>query len=472
MVDREMPKQCEKCGCATLRQDEDVLDTWFSSWLWPFSVFGWPEDTTDVKRFYPTSSLVTGPDIIFFWVARMIMAGLEFKGDIPFRNVYFTSIIRDDQGRKLSKSLMNSPDPLDVIATYGADALRFTITYIAPVGQDIRYSNEKCELGRNFTTKLWNVGRFRLRQGALSGQWRDVRDIGGDQLRLDERWILARTNAVIGSVTGALERFDFHEFSHTLYEFVWNEFCDWYLESAKSVFSAPDRVQERETVLRVFDHVFGVILRLLHPVMPFVTEELFQQMGFIGPEASIMTDVWPTAVDASQLTAWGATREPMTFVENKFALVTGVRNVKANYRIPLTTRVDVLFTPASPTIAAFLAEDVDAFRAMAFVGDLRIDGGGENSPVHGPSAMVVSSLGTARIPLAGLIDVDAEVGRLQKQQKELAAYAAAVRGKLANAGFVSRAPAAVVEGERGKLSDTEAQLQRIAVQLQAMEQSR
>ena len=249
VVAKGMPEKCPKCGCTHLTQEEDVLDTWFSSWLWPFSTFGWPENTADLKAFYPTQTLVTGPDIIFFWVARMIMAGIEFMGDIPFKDVYFTSIIRDEKGRKMSKSLGNSPDPLDVISTYGADALRFTVIYIAPVGQDIRYSNEKCEIGRNFANKIWNVVRFRLMQGPVTSAKPTLDNLG--TLRPDDQWILASLNQAIKGVTDGLANFRFNEVSKILYEFIWSKFCDWYLESCKPVFNGGDAAQ-KQTVLRLF----------------------------------------------------------------------------------------------------------------------------------------------------------------------------------------------------------------------------
>ncbi|MBQ6352754.1 MAG: valine--tRNA ligase, partial [Lentisphaeria bacterium] len=258
------------------RQEEDVLDTWFSSWLWPFSIMGWPEKTSELKRFYPTVDLVTGPDIIFFWVARMIMAGEEFMGDIPFRNVYFTSIIRDDKGRKLSKSLGNSPDPLEVIAEYGADALRFSIVYIAPVGMDIRYSNDKCEIGRNFANKLWNACRFRQMQGDVTGY---ARQLPAGELSADERWMLAKLDAAVATIEDELKKFRFHTAAHALYDLVWSDFCDWFVEAEKRPFRAGGADKER--ALAVLDYTLFTILKLLHPFMPFITEELAHRMGFV-----------------------------------------------------------------------------------------------------------------------------------------------------------------------------------------------
>jgi valyl-tRNA synthetase len=465
VVDRAPPPRCPKCGGADLRQDEDVLDTWFSSWLWPFSVFGWPEDNPDLRRFYPTHALVTGPDIIFFWVARMIMAGIEFMGDVPFRDVYFTSIIRDDKGRKLSKSLNNSPDPLDVMALYGTDALRFTIIYIAPVGQDIRYSNDKCEIGRNFATKLFNAARFRARQGPLAPDWAHLDGLAAADLRPDDRWALARTAAVVETVTGALERFDFHEVAHVLYDFVWSDFCDWYLESAKAVFNA-GTAEQGARVRRVFDYAFGVILRLLHPVMPFLTEELYHQAGYVPEAGSILTAPWPQPLSAARRAELGATLEQVEVVQEKFALISALRNVKANYGIPLTRRIPVVLVPADPARGAFLRADSPSIAALAFAAGVEVQ---DAFTPDGPCAVCVTAAGTAYIPLAGLVDVQAEQERLAKRAAELEAYVAGIRRKLDNESFVRRAPADVVAGERAKLADAEDQAARVRLQLDALQ---
>ncbi|MEI8078210.1 MAG: valine--tRNA ligase [bacterium] len=465
VVGHAAPAACPKCGGTAFHQDPDVLDTWFSSWLWPFSVFGWPQENLDLKTFYPTNTLVTGPDIIFFWVARMIMSGLEFRGEVPFHDVYFTSIIRDDQGRKLSKSLNNSPDPLDVIATYGADALRFTIIYIAPVGQDIRYSNDKCELGRNFATKLWNVARFRQRFGARSPAWRNLDGLDAAALRPDDAWILRRADDTAHALTGALDRFDFHEYTHTLYEFVWSEFCDWYLESAKAVFNSGNEAA-KAIVLRVFDHVLSQVLRLLHPVMPFITEELWHQLGFGAADEFLVNTAWPVPEAAGLLDRLGATAETAVRVREKFELVSAIRNVKANYKLSLTTRVKVVLVPADAARGDFLRRDQASLQALAFAESVEVREHFDPAGA-GPCAAAVGGAGTAYVPLAGLIDVAAETARLEKQAGELRKFIAGIEGKLGNAGFVSRAPEAVVAGERAKLADAQEQLHRVTQQMQS-----
>jgi len=461
VVARAAPTSCPTCNGTEFRQDEDVLDTWFSSWLWPFSVFNWPEASPELKRFYPTDTLVTGPDIIFFWVARMIMAGLEFMGDIPFRDVYFTSIIRDDSGRKMSKSLNNSPDPIDVVNTYGADALRFTIIYIAPVGQDIRYSNEKCEIGRNFANKIWNAVRFRLRQGPLSPDWETLRGLRAADLRPDDRWILARLNATVRATTRGLEGFRFNDVARVLYEFMWNDFCDWYLESAKAVFNRDDAASKART-LRVFDHAMGMFLRLLHPIMPFVTDELSHQMGFVEPGGSIMLSLWPKPFPAATARRLGATEETVRRTAARFELIRSVRNVRAQYLIPDGRRIAVVIVPTDEATGAFLREDTVSLQSLLYASAIEIRAEGQP---EGPCGVAVSELGTAYVPLAGAIDLEAERARLRKQQDETTGFIAACQKKLANENFVNKAPKDVVERERTRLGELEERLGRVREQL-------
>ena len=461
VVAKGMPEKCPKCGCTHLVQEEDVLDTWFSSWLWPFSTFGWPDNTADLKAFYPTQTLVTGPDIIFFWVARMIMAGIEFMGDIPFKDGYFTSIIRDEKGRKVSKSLGNSPDPLDVIATYGADALRFTVIYIAPVGQDIRYSNEKCEIGRNFANKIWNVVRFRLMQGPVTSAKPTLDNLGA--LRPDDQWILASLNQAIKEVTDGLANFRFNEVSKVLYEFIWSKFCDWYLESCKPVFNGGDAAQ-KQTVLRLFDYCVATFLKLLHPIMPFVTDELYHQMGFATADDSIMMTEWPAAIPEDVLNGYGATQAAEDDAEAKFELIRAIRAVRANYGIATSKALDMVVAPANDEMHEFLKRDEASFKALVNAGDLKFVPGYQP---EGPSGVAVSTAATAYIPLAGIVDLDAEKKRLEKQEAELAKYVGVVEKKLSNEKFVSKAPADVVAQERAKLAEAQEKLARVREQMKA-----
>jgi valyl-tRNA synthetase len=449
----ETPEEAGKAG--SWRQDEDVLDTWFSSWLWPFSIMGWPEETKEQEFFYPTDDLVTGPDIIFFWVARMIMAGIEFKGQIPFKNVYFTSIIRDEKGRKLSKSLGNSPDPLDVIKTYGADALRFSIIYMAPLGQDILYSNDKCEIGRNFANKLWNASRFRSMQGECSR----ASDIAGivnkfDSLAVsDNRWILTRLVQVTESVNKALDGFRFHEAVHSLYEFVWSEFCDWYIEAAKQVFSDEDK---RGDTLAVLDFTLFSILKLLHPFMPFVTEELAHQLGFLSEDESITETEYPNAEVLKG--SIGIDEDLLRGMDAKFAVVRAGRNLRATYNIPPSKKLAYYFMPAEKRYEDFLTVEIGSISKLMRAGEFSVDS--EYTPDKGTPS-IVTDAGTLFMPLEGLVDPEAERKKLEKQKSELEGWIKASKAKLSNENFVSRAPEQVVSDARAKLAEMEEKLARV-----------
>ncbi len=435
------------------RQEEDVLDTWFSSWLWPFSIMGWPQETPELKYFYPTCDLVTGPDIIFFWVARMIMAGCEFMQDIPFRNVYFTSIIRDEQGRKLSKSLGNSPDPLDVIATYGADALRFTIVYIAPVGLDIRYSNEKCEIGKTFANKLWNACRFRQMQGDTSPEYHTLSEASKAGLSGDERWMLAKLDEAIESINTALVEFRFHSAAHEVYELVWTSFCDWFIEAEKVPMRAGG--QEKERALAVLDYALFRILRLLHPFMPFVTEELAHQMGFVADGNSIMYESYPERDSWANIDSMELER-----IDGKFELVRGGRFLKASYGLPDGKKVRFYIKAADSVALEFLRGQEASLKSLLNAESIELSQEDFNSVALGVAPSKVCRLGTICLPLAGLIDIAAERSKLEKQKKELEGWIASSRAKLSNEKFVSRAPAQVVADARLKLTEMEEKLMR------------
>jgi valyl-tRNA synthetase len=465
VVAREMPTACPECHTHEFSQEEDVLDTWFSSWLWPFSVFGWPEKNDELKHFYPTDALVTGPDIIFFWVARMIMAGLEFMDEVPFKDVYFTSIIRDDTGRKLSKSLNNSPNPLDVIDTYGADALRFSMIYIAPSGQDIRYSNEKCEIGRNFANKIWNAARFRRNYGEVTPGWNDLSDLSAADLRPDDQWIIARLDTISTDITNALKGFGFHEMTHTLYEFVWNEFCGWYLESAKAVLNSDDE-KLKTSVLRVFDHAFSTCLRLLHPVMPFITEELYHHLGFIAEEESIMLAAWPEPLDEASNARLGTSKRIVDLVAAKFDLIRAVRNVRAAYKVAPGKKILISIVATSSEAKAFFQEDLISLQTLLNASSVDVC---DVYAQEGPKGVAVSALGTAYVPLAGLLDLQEERNRLNKQADEVRAFMQKTQNKLANEKFVSRAPEDVVNREKSLLQEQTKTLARLQEQLEALQ---
>jgi valyl-tRNA synthetase len=435
---RTDPSACVRCGSAQIRQDPDVLDTWFSSWLWPFSTMGWPAETPTLRRFYPTDTLVTAADIIFFWVARMVMAGYEFMGDCPFRDVYFNSIVRDTQGRKMSKSLGNSPDPLQVIDTYGADALRFTIVSLAPVGQDVRFGAEKTEFGRNFANKVWNAARFALMNlgDTAVAPWPDGALPPG--LGLPDRWILSRLDAAIADTRAALAAYRFNDAATTLYRFIWGEFCDWYLELVKPALYGEDAAAKdavRRTLLTVLDH----IMRLLHPFMPFVTEEIWQALPMQRPVASVMIAPYPQVSGAWRDAAAEATAAAL------IGAVTAIRNLRAELGIAPSTELAVRVAAGGHTERVRALEGY--VTALARVRTLEILPDGTR-PSGEPSAMV-DGVGEVFMPLVG-VDAAAVRQRLEKDLAKVAKELGGVEAKLGRADFVDKAPEEIVMKEREK----------------------
>ncbi len=424
------------------RQEEDVLDTWFSSWLWPFSIMGWPEETAELKYFYPTCDLVTGPDIIFFWVARMIMAGYECTGELPFKNVYFTSIIRDDLGRKLSKSLGNSPDPLDVIDTYGADALRFSIIYIAPVGMDIRYSNDKCEIGRNFANKLWNACRFRQMQGPVTADFRELSGMDQSKLTPDEKWMLFKLDEAIIMANTALNEYRFHFAVHEIYEVVWSDFCDWFIESSKIGLRHGGEAKAR--AIAVLDFVLFKILRLLHPFMPFITEELAHQMGFLSDEQTIMYESFPQPLSEKKMQCiMDKNVELLNMVDGKFQLIRSGRALKVNYNIPAGKKAAYYIKAFSPAGEAFLKSEIESIKFLLNADEVVV-ALEDYSATEGAAPSQMSNIGMIYLPLKGLIDVEAELKKLNEQQKQLEGWIKGSEAKLNNKSFVDKAPESVV----------------------------
>ena len=427
-------------------QDPDVLDTWCSSWLWPFATMGWPDDTETLKKFYPTTDLVTGPDIIFFWVARMIMAGYEWKGDLPFRNVYFTGIIRDKKGRKMSKSLGNSPDPLELIAKYGADALRFGTMRSAPQGLDVLFDEKDVELGRNFCNKLWNACRFRQMQGGeIEGE------INPALLTSDDKWIMRRLDQAIREVTAAFKAYRFTDATGALYRFFWSEFCDWYVESCKATFFGDDAAR-KANVLAVFDLVMGHTLRLFHPFLPFITEELWHGLGYSedmpadqGGE-TIMTAHWPTALDEDFMTFYGLEETVDLLVGAKHQLVTAGRNLRTIGNIPFAKKVDYILKPAGT---------LDPYEAEVIQSLLNAEGL-EVNPDYAPrkgTPTSRSALGELFLPLDGLIDVEAEKARLEGQLEKITKEIDKAGAKLNNPKFTERAPEDVLQEAKDRLAD-------------------
>jgi len=457
-VARTQPtEKCPKCGCTEYRQDEDVLDTWFSSWLWPFSTLGWPEENKDLRYFYPTDTLVTAPDIIFFWVARMVMAGLEFMGEIPFKDVYFTSIIRDAQGRKMSKSLGNSPDPLDVIAEYGADALRFTVVYLAPLGQDVLYSNEKCKIGRNFANKLWNAGRFLLMNKEQLESTRG-RELGGSdaqvalELDLADRWILSRLESTIRSITDALTGFEINTASKLIYDFIWHDYCDWYLELIKDRIDPSKDGPTCEIVLSRAIWIFEEAIKLLHPFMPFVTEELWQHLDTRGEGETILRQPYPRV---NEELVDQKSEEEMSFIQE---VIVAVRNIRSELDVPISKTADLVVRCHDPEKLSILERDKSYLQKLAKVGSLTT-GMDLQKPAHSASAIVQRQ--EIFVPLKGLINLEVERGRLEKEIARVESMLKGVEMKLSKKEFIGKAPREVVEKELDKKRDFEHNLERL-----------
>ena len=465
---REERCQIESPG-AGWEQDPDVLDTWFSSWLWPFATMGWKnEAATDganatLRRFYPTTDLVTGPDIIFFWVARMIMAGYEYMGDLPFRNVYFTGIIRDKQGRKMSKSLGNSPDPLDLIAKYGADALRFGVMRSAPLGQDILFDEQAVELGRNFCTKLWNACRFRgmMAEGVAA----EVQgEINPALLTADDRWILLRLDQALRELTTAFAEYRFSDATATLYRVFWAEYCDWYIEASKAAFQGDDAAL-KVNKLAVTDFVLGHLLRMFHPFLPFITEELWHGMGFAAdmpPDQggrTIMYAVWPKPFTEAERAHFGLDETAEQVAQAKYDLVSLGRGLRRDCKIDPAKKVKFILRPAGELAAA----EVEVLRLLLNAESVEVVAGTWTPAKGTPSAS--NALGELFLPLAGLIDFAAERSRLAKELEKAQSEVTKVAEKLENPAFTQKVPAKVLEEHQQRLADWQSKMKQIQASL-------
>ena len=433
-------------------QDPDVLDTWFSSALWPFSTMGWPdEDAADYKRYYPTNTLVTGYDILTFWVSRMMFQGLEFTGKRPFKNVLIHGLIRDSQGRKMSKSLGNGVDPMEVIEQYGADALRWFLANGSAPGQDVRYSTDKMDAAWNFINKIWNASRYALiNVGDLTA---DQVDITGEKT-LADKWILTRLNQTIGKVTELFEKFEFGEAGRLLYRFIWDDFCDWYIEMSKETLAGDDETAKL-TTRSILVYVLDNTLRLLHPIMPFVTEEIWQSVPHVGE--SLVVATYPT-VHPEQMDEKAA--EEMEFLMD---FIRSVRTVRNEMNTPLSKPINIIAKVSDAAHYAVLKENESYIARFSNPEEFVY---GED--VEAPSDAVTSVITGAEIylPLAGLINIEDEIARLEKEAEKLQQEVDRVEKKLSNEKFVAKAPAAVVEAERAKGADYQAQreavLERIA----------
>ena len=521
---------CQELESLGFTQDPDVLDTWFSSWLWPFATMGWtgdkPQDSNNptLQAFYPTTDLVTGPDIIFFWVARMIMAGYEFMGNLPFRNVYFTGIIRDKLGRKMSKSLGNSPDPLDLIGKYGADALRFGTMRSAPLGQDILFDEQNVELGRNFCNKLWNACRFRQMVGqasslsSASGNGPDAEtgkmpvpllpayevqgEINPALLTSDNKWLLLKLDQAIREITDAFAEYKFSDATATLYRFFWSEYCDWYVEASKAVLtsrsrgnealtekskilpqsgtkseldqsllpSAPTRQAEarRANTLAVIDFVLSHTLRLFHPFLPFITEELWHGMGYAEdmPEnqggKTIMFAPWPKPLDDDFKSHYGLTGQDEKHIEARNEFVTLGRNLRRTANIAANKKIKFILKPSRE----LAAHDVEVLRLLLNAEAVEVNA---NYQPGKNTLTVRTDLGDLFLPLEGLIDKEAELARLTKELEKIEVEAAKVEQKLANPNFTQKVPANVLQEHQQRLADLHGKRDHLKAALAALQ---
>ncbi|MBR1891198.1 MAG: valine--tRNA ligase, partial [Clostridia bacterium] len=433
MVKKDEPVKCDKCGSRNIRQDEDVLDTWFSSALWPFSTLGFPEMTEDLKYFYPTNVLVTGYDIIFFWVARMIFSGLEHMNMIPFKDVLIHGIVRDDQGRKMSKSLGNGVDPLSVIAEYGADTLRFSLVNGVAAGSDIRFSKEKCESSRNFINKIWNASRFVL----MNLEGADIKPITEVKLDVKDKWILSKLNKAIKNVTIAMEKYDLGVALSVCHDFMWYDFCDWYIELTKPSLYGQDEVKKNNT-LSVLHYVLDKTLKLLHPFIPFVTEEIYSYLP--NRDECIMRSQYPTYNPKYN---YKKDAEKMDAVMD---IIKAVRQIKVQAGASATKKVELIIVTDNKKL---INDCADFIYKLAGVSEIVFVN--SKSEIQGKVFTQVLNSFELYVPLGDLVDVEKEIERLKGELEKVEGEIERANGKLANVGFIAKAPKQLVEQEKQKL---------------------
>ena len=436
-VSREDPACCPKCG-GKLHQDEDVLDTWFSSALWPFSTLGWPEQTEDLKYFYPTSMLVTGYDIIFFWVARMIFSGIEHMGETPFETVLIHGLVRDEQGRKMSKSLGNGVDPLEVVEEYGADALRFSLVMGVSPGNDTRYSRDRVEAARNFANKVWNASRFVLMNV------NERKNFDPEKLETADKWILSRLQEAIRDVSEHMEDGDFGLAATKIYDFAWSEFCDWYIELSKSRLLGEDG-ESKETVKAVLLYVLENLLKLLHPFMPFLTEQVYKYLP--DTEGFLMLQSWPEIRDELNYA------EDEQKMQGIMEIIRTIRNLRSEMNVAPSKRTRLMLLPAEGWTETLRNGD-GYFRRLAGASESTLLQ--DRNEVKEKTVSAVTAAGELFIPLGDLVDFEKEIARLGKELDNLRKEINRSRGMLNNQGFISKAPAQLVQQEREKLEAAEA----------------
>ncbi len=460
VVAKEMPDKCPKCGGTHFHQDTDTLDTWFSSALWPFSTLGWPEKTPELDYFYPTDVLVTGYDIIFFWVIRMIFSGYEQMKDKPFKTVLFHGLVRDEQGRKMSKSLGNGIDPLDVIDKYGADALRFTlITGNAP-GNDMRFSYDRVEASRNFANKIWNASRFIL----MNMDGKNITEPDEQDLENADRWILCRMNETVRDVTENMEKYELGIAAQKINDFIWESLCDWYIEMVKPRLYNTDDAKSQNAALWTLRKVLISSLKMLHPYMPFVTEEIYctvrEETNMDSPE-SIMIAEWPVFEEKYNFTGEAAD------VDRIREAVKGIRNVRNEMNVAPSKKVDMTVVSDSEEVRAAFENGKLFFAALA--GAEKVNVQADKSGIADDDVSVVTSVATVFIPLKELVDIGEEIKRLQKEQAKLEGELKRSHNMLANEKFLSKAPEAKIQEEKDKLAKYEKMMEEVQERLKALQ---
>ena len=451
VVAKEAPAVCPKCGKNHFTQDPDTLDTWFSSALWPFSTLGWPEMTEDLKYFYPTDVLVTGYDIIFFWVIRMIFSGYEQMGEKPFKTVLFHGLVRDSQGRKMSKSLGNGIDPLEIIDQYGADALRLTlITGNAP-GNDMRFYYERVEAARNFANKVWNASRFIM----MNMEDKVIPANAKDSLEPVDKWIISKLNNLVKEVTDNMEKYELGIAVQKVYDFIWDEFCDWYIEMVKPRLYNSDNAASQNAALYTLKTVLIDALKLLHPYMPFITEEIFCTLQ--DEEESIMISHWPVYDEAK------AYEKEETEIEVLKEAIRGIRNARTGMNVPPSRKAQVYVVTQKDEVAAIFNEGKLFFAPLAYASEVVVQK--DKTGIADDAVSVVIENATVYMPFAELVDISQEIERLQKEEKRLQGEIARSNGMLNNEKFVSKAPAAKVEEEKAKLAKYTQMLEQVQMRL-------
>ncbi len=458
MVQAEKPSKCTKCGSTHITQDPDTLDTWFSSALWPFSTLGWPEETEDFKYFYPTDTLVTGYDIIFFWVVRMMFSGIEHTGKVPFKNVLIHGIVRDSQGRKMSKSLGNGIDPLEIIDKYGTDALRLSLVMGITPGNDIRYMPEKLESASNFANKLWNAAKFVLMNIDSSNM--DNAEIDISKLEYEDKWILSKLNTLIKEITANIDNFDIGVYAQKIYDFTWNEFCDWYIEIVKTRLYDKNEAntESKITAQKVLNKVLCDILKLLHPIMPFITEKIYCQL--YNSDESIMIADWPKFDEKYDF------KLEETHIEEMKNLISQIRNIRTNMNVHPSKKSDLIFIVDDKEYETLLNSSESWIEKLGFGNSIKIEKDETNIPKHAVSALANGI--KVFIPFEELVDIEEEKSKLQAEKEKLEAEVARSTKMLSNPGFLNKAPEAKVQEEKEKmkkyqdmLADTIARLEQL-----------